>query len=220
MAQKIRPDSLRLGILYDWKSRWLFTRKKKFFLQEDFLIRKEIEKRLRNAGISSIEIERKGEDIKILIKVQRVGLVIGRGGKNLEDLKKEIKRMVDKFRRENGAKDKAVINISIEELDRQEISAPVVASQIALSLEKRLPFRRVIKKQLETILLKPGIEGAKIKVCGRLNGAAIARCEQVAKGKLPLSTFRANIDYGEAIAYTIYGTIGIKVWIYKGEIFK
>ena len=220
MAQKIRPDLFRLGILNDWKSRWFSVGKNvKALLKEDHLIRGIIMKKIGEAGLSSIEIERKGDKIKIFIKVLRVGLVVGKGGKNLENLKKEIESKVKRLREEENIKDKVTIDINIEEIERQDISAEVVAFQIAKSLEKRLPFRQVIKKNLETILFKPKVKGAKIRVSGRLNGAAIARAETIAKGNLPLSTLRAEIDYGQSTAYTIYGTIGVKVWIYKGEVF-
>jgi len=220
MGQKIRPNSLRLGIIKDWSSRW-FPKKLNFgtFLEEDELIRKIIRQKINNAGIDRVEIERKGNNYKIMIRAQRPGLIIGRGGKGIEDLTKLLEKNLKKFKQEKKLSPDLSLNLNIEELKRMDVSAAVVAQNIAWDFEKRLRFRRVIKKSLEQIMQNREIKGAKIAVAGRLNGAEIARREHLEKGELPLQTLRANIDYGTATAYTTYGTVGIKVWVYKGEVF-
>ena len=221
MGQKIRPDSLRLGIIYNWKSRWFPKKGYKSQLEEDFLIREVIEKKIAQAGIVKIEIERNANNVfKILVKAARPGLIIGRGGKGIEELNKAIESALNKLFRERGAlKPKTALSLTIEELKRTEASAQYIAQTIAWDLERRLPFRRVMKKYLDQAMQNRDVQGAKVKLGGRLNGAEIARVEWLAKGKLPLQTLRADIDYGTATAFTTYGTIGIKVWLYKGEIF-
>jgi small subunit ribosomal protein S3 len=220
MAQKIRPNSLRLGITKNWDNRWFFKKNLNYLLEEDYLIRAEINKRVLKAGIASIEIERVGNRCKVSIKASRPGLIIGRGGKGIEELKKAVDEVVRKFRRRKNIKELPELNLNIEELKRTEISAQVTAQNIAFDLERRLHFRRVLKQYLETIMQNKEVKGAKIKLSGRLDGAEIARQEWLVKGRMPSTNLRADIDYGEATAFTTYGTIGIKVWIYKGEIFN
>ncbi|PIY59336.1 30S ribosomal protein S3 [Candidatus Wolfebacteria bacterium CG_4_10_14_0_8_um_filter_37_11] len=221
MAQKINPTSFRIGVTKDWKSQW-FPKKFDFakLLEEDVLIRKITEKRIKNAGIDSIEIERMGNKYKIVVKAARPGLIIGRGGKGIEELIKALEVALGKLRQAKDAKNKISLSLNIEELKRSDISANIIAQNIAWDLEKRMPFRRTIKKYLEQVTQNREVKGAKIKVAGRLDGAEIARTEQLAKGRLPLQTLRADIDYGEVTAFTTFGTVGVKVWIYKGEIFK
>lgn len=221
MAHKIRPNSFRLGIIKDWHSRW-FPKKTDFksSLEEDVLIRDIIRKKIGNAGIDSIDIERVGNKQKIIIRASRPGLIIGRGGKGIEELTRALESALKKLRGKKGIKEAASLSLNIEELKRSEISANVIAQQIAWDLEKRMPFRRTIKKYLDQMMQNKEIKGAKIKISGRLGGAEIARDEQLSKGLLPLHTLRADIDYGEATAFTTYGTIGVKVWIYKGEVFN
>lgn len=221
MAQKINPISLRTGIIRDWKSRW-FPKKNNFtkLLEEDVLIRKIIGEKIKNAGIDSVNVEMAGNKYRIFVKAARPGLIIGRGGKGIEELTKTLEASLKKIRETRGVKDKVSLSLNIEELKRSDASANVIAQNIAWDLEKRMPFRRTIKKYLEQIIQNREVKGAKIKVSGRLDGAEIARTEQLAKGRLPLQTLRADIDYGEATAFTTYGTVGVKVWIYKGEIFK
>jgi small subunit ribosomal protein S3 len=180
------------------------------FLKEDEAIRKTIMKKIGLAGIASIDIERTSEKCRVIIKASRPGLIIGRGGKGIEDLDKELQKIF---------KNKTALNLNVEELRRTEISSQVIAQNIAWDLEKRIRFRRTIKKYLDTIMQNRTVLGGKIAISGRLDGGEIARSEHLSKGKLPLSTFRADIDYGEATAFTTYGTVGIKVWIYKGEVF-
>ncbi len=220
MGQKIRPDSLRLGITKGWSANW-FPKKFDFkaSLEEDVLIRKEIIEKIGNAGIDKIIIEKTGNNYKILIKASRPGLIIGRGGKGVEELTKSLENKLKKLRKENKILSTISLSLNIEELKRSEISASVVAQNIAWDIEKRLPFRRTIKKYLDQILQNREVQGAKIRISGRLGGSEIARDEHLEKGRLPLQTLRANIDYGQTTAFTTYGTVGIKVWIYKGEVF-
>ena len=222
MGQKIKPNTFRLGITKDWSSRWIPSRGRSFksLLEEDALIRNITEEKLKNAGIDKIDIERTGNKYKIFIKVSRPGLVIGRGGKGIEDLTKLIEASLNKLRKHNNIAEPVVLSLNIEELKRFDVSANVSAQNIAWDFEKRMPFRRTIKKHLEGLMQNKNVKGAKILVSGRLDGAEIARREQVARGQLPLTTLRADIDYGSATAFTTFGTIGIKVWIYKGEIFS
>lgn len=220
MAQKINPITHRLGVTIPWVSRWFFKKPMKYFIEEDHAIRKDIEKKILQAGIAGITIERAGDSIRVTIQASKPGLIIGRGGKGIEDLKTGLVKSMLKLRKKNGVKEKFSLNLNIDELKRSEISAPVVAQNIAFDIEKRMPYRRVIKRYLESVMQNREVKGAKIKVSGRLNGAEISRMDFLTNGKMPLQTLRANIDYGTATAFNSYGTVGIKVWIYKGEIFK
>lgn len=222
MGQKIQPFSYRLGIINNWNSRWMPKGLKfKNQLEEDVLIRRVINEKIHLAGIVKIEIER-GQDnsYKIFIKAAKPGLVIGRGGKGIEDLSKAIdSRLKNLFKKRGAISLKFSVSLNVEELKRSETSAQYLAQSIAWDLEKRLPFRRTIKRYIENAMQSKDVQGIKIKLSGRLDGNEIARREWLAKGKLPLQTLRANIDYGEATAFNTYGTVGIKVWIYKGEVF-
>lgn len=220
MAQKINPKLFRLGLIIPWSNRWVFKKNLRYFIEEDFLIRNLIKEKILAAGIAAIEIERATDVIKVLIRAGRPGLIIGRGGKGIEELKNFLTRRMKKLRSEKNWPKGFSLNLNVEELSRSEISAPVVAQQIAFDIEKRLPYRRVLKRNLDVLKQSKGIFGAKIKVSGRLNGAEISRRDQLATGQMPLQTLRANIDYGEATAFNSYGTIGIKVWLYKGEVFN
>jgi len=216
-----------MGIVENWPSRWFFSAnaeksdkvksplgKKNFyvkFLMEDEMIRKVIREKLSLAGISAIEIERTASTLKVFIKAARPGFIIGRGGKGIEELTKAVESGLKKL---NSS---ARLSVNIEELKRSEISAPYVAQQIAWDLEKRLPYRRTMKKYLEQIVQNREVKGAKILLSGRLDGNEIARREMLKHGSLPLQTLRSKIDYGMVTAFTSYGTVGIKVWIYKGE---
>ncbi|KKU85316.1 MAG: 30S ribosomal protein S3 [Parcubacteria group bacterium GW2011_GWA2_47_8b] len=173
------------------------------------------------AGIVRVEIERSGDNtFRIMIKAARPGLVIGRGGKGIEDLTKAIETSLQNLFKKRKQTAKFSVSLNVEELRRSEISAQYTAQSLAWDLEKRLPFRRTMKRYIENAMGNPKeVQGIKIKLSGRLDGAEIARREWLAKGKLPLQTLRANIDYGEATAFNTYGTVGIKVWIYKGEVF-
>jgi small subunit ribosomal protein S3 len=224
MGQKIHPQSYRLGIIKDWSSRWFFVAKgsgsqglKNYskFLQEDEAIRKTIRSKISLSGIAGIEIERTSAALRIVVKAARPGFIIGRGGKGIEELSKALEKAITKVR---GHKPES-LSVNIEELKRTEVSAAYVAQQIAWDLEKRMPFRQTMKKYLEATMQNREVKGAKVFLSGRLDGGEIARREWKAQGSLPLQTMRADIDYAQATAYASYGTVGIKVWIYKGEVF-
>ena len=222
MGQKINPQSFRLGVIKDWPVRWFLPAKGgrstyAKYLAEDEIIRKLIKAKLNQAGIASVEIERTINNLKVLIRAARPGFIIGRGGKGIEDFTKALEEAIRNERRE---KTKIALSVNIEELKRSEIASSYVAQQIAWDLEKRMPFRRVMKKYMEQVVQNKEAKGVKILLAGRLNGAEIARDETMKKGALPLQNLRADIDYGTAVAYTTFGTIGVKVWIYKGEVFQ
>lgn len=209
MGQKVHPYGLRLGIIKDWKSQW-FADKKQFpiFLLEDMKIRKFIKKALAQAAIADIEIERSSNRLRVRIHSARPGVIIGRRGAEIDRLKEEIRGMTQKE-----------IFIDIAEVKNPNCSAQLVSENIAFQLEKRIPFRRAMKKAVQTAM-NSGALGIKIISSGRLGGAEIARRESYKEGKVPLHTLRADIDYGFAEAFTTYGLIGVKVWIYKGEIIR
>src|SRR3989344_1091422 len=211
MARKVNPHLFRLGINKTWDSRWFTSKNMGEWLKQDEAVRRIIMEKIGLAGIARIEIERTAEKYKVFIKASRPGLIIGRGGKGIEDLTKILEKAV-------GAK--VALSLNVEELKRTEIAAAVVAQNIAWDIEKRMKFRRIMKKQLEFMMQNRDVKGAKVMLSGRLDGNEIARTEWLAKGKLPLSTLRSNIDYGTAAAVASYGTIGVKVWIYKGETFN
>lgn len=219
MGQKIHPISFRLGTTKNWASRWFMKEKYAKFLEEDEAIRGVVESRIGQAGIASVEIERTTGSLRIFIKAAKPGLIIGRGGKGIEELNKAI---IAKLKKVSGSEKKSSmpsLSVNVEELKRSEVSAQYVAQQIVWDIEKRMPFRRTMKKYLESIMQNKEVKGAKILMSGRLDGKEIARAEWLGKGSLPLHTLRADIDYGQTTAFTTYGTIGVKVWVYKGEIF-
>lgn len=221
MGHKINPNAYRLGIQQPWQSRWFFRGNFSEILEQDEMIRDAVYKKIGNAGVASIDIERTSNKCRVTIRAARPGLIIGRGGKGIEELRDKVSRAIRaSLKRKSLAVKMPEISLSIEELKRTEVSAVYIAEQIAWDIEKRLPFRRTVKKYLDQIMQNKEVKGAKIKVAGRLDGAEIARKEWIAKGSLPLQTLRANIDYGIATAFTTYGTVGIKVWVYKGEIFS
>lgn len=206
MGQKTHPYGFRLGITKTWKSRWYAKHDYAKLLKEDLELKDTLRERLKAAGISSIEIDRLGNRLRITIRTSRPGIIIGRRGAEIEKLKGEIAR---KTGRE--------VFIDIQEVQKPELDAQLVAESIALQLEKRVAFRRAMWKAVDSAL-RFGCKGIKVRVAGRLNGAEIARAEWYLRGRLPLQTLRADIDYGFAEAYTTYGVIGVKVWIYRGEI--
>ena len=216
MGQKINPNSYRLGITKGWPVRWFLKGGYPKFLEEDEAIRNTIMKKIGLAGISEVQIERTQGNLRVFIKAARPGLVIGRGGKGMEDLNKAVIAALQKVRK---SRSKVALSLNVEELKRSEISSQYVAQQIAWDLEKRMPFRRTMKKYIEQVQQNKDVKGVKIFLSGRLDGNEIARREWLSRGSLPLQTLRADIDYGRATAFTTYGTIGIRVWIYKGEIF-
>ncbi|MBS3976367.1 MAG: 30S ribosomal protein S3 [Syntrophomonadaceae bacterium] len=207
MGQKVHPKGLRLGIIKDWDAKW-YAGKKEFatLLHEDLKIRKHLKKRLFTAGIAGIEIERTANRVKVTIRTAKPGVVIGRGGAEVESLRKDLEKMTGRQ-----------VNLNIIEIKKPEIDAQLVAENIAAQLEKRISFRRAMK-QAVTRAMRLGAEGIRIACAGRLAGAEIARTEWYAEGKVPLHTLRADIDYGFAESNTTYGKIGVKCWIYKGEV--
>lgn len=211
MGHKINPTSFRLKITETWKSRWFSKAHYVDMLKEDIKIREYLETHLKKAGLSRIDIERLNDGtITVIIRTTKPGLIIGKGGAGIEELKKRIKTKL-------GIKKELKVNI--EEVRDINMHAQVIANGIAESLEKRVAFRRLMKQTLEQVM-QAGAKGVKVAIGGRLNGAEIARTEHLSAGKIPLHTLRANIDFARSTAFTTYGTIGIKVWIYKGDIFE
>ncbi|MFH0906718.1 MAG: 30S ribosomal protein S3 [bacterium] len=217
MGRKVHPFVFRIGTVNKWKSRWFSRKNYKEFLEQDVKLREFIMKKLVKAGINLIEIERSANLINVIVQTARPGLAIGRGGSGAEDLKKELKGVILK---NNPKLVDTEVRLEIEEVKQPTAQSAVVASDMAAQIEKRFPYRRVMKQTLDKIMQNREIQGAKVMVKGRLNGTEIARKEWLKKGKIPLQTLRANIDYAQATAYTTYGTIGIKVWICKGEVFN
>jgi len=206
LGQKVNPIGLRLGIVKTWDSRWYAEKVYSKFLQEDIIVRRHIKRKLHHAGVSKVEIERTANRAKITIRAARPGIIIGQKGAEIEKLQKEIQKMTQRE-----------ISINIQEVRRVEADAQLVAENVALQLERRVAFRRAMKKSV-TASLKFGAQGIKIACSGRLGGAEIARSEWYREGRVPLHTLRADIDYGFTEARTTYGAIGIKVWVYKGDV--
>ncbi len=211
MGHKVNPKALRLGYQQTWPSHWFAKKDYSGLLREDLLIRKFLKSKLKEAVIDLIEIERTPAQIVITITAARPGIIIGRGGQGIEEVKKEISR---KFL----SKTKQNVKLNIQELPDPNLSAAAILFFLIQDIEKRMPFRRVMKQSLERVM-KAGALGVKVRMSGRLNGVEIARTETLGQGKVPLHTLRANIDYSRGAAQTTYGIIGVKVWIYKGEIF-
>ena len=207
MGQKVNPHGLRVGVIKDWDSRW-YADKKNFGdnLVEDYEIRKYLKKSLFSAGIAKIEIERASDRVKVIIYTAKPGVVIGKGGAEIEVTKKELSKLTDKK-----------VLVDIKEIKRPDRDAQLVAENIALQLENRVSFRRAMKSCMSRTM-KAGAKGIKASVSGRLGGADMARTEFYSEGTIPLQTLRADIDYGFAEADTTYGKVGVKVWIYKGEV--
>jgi len=212
MGQKVHPIGIRLGIVKDWSSKW-YADTKTFpeYVRTDHLIRSFIKKKLKEASVSRISIERPAKKVNITIHTARPGIVIGKKGEDIERLRAEISKMIDMSL--------ADVRINISEVRKPELDAQLVAEGIAQQLERRVMFRRAMKRAV-TNTMRVGAEGIKVKVGGRLNGAEIARSEWYHEGRVPLHTLRADIDYGFAEANTTYGVIGVKVWIFKGEVFE
>ena len=207
MGQKVHPGGIRIGITQTWKSRWLSKKNFKDLLFEDRKIREYIGKQLEKAGVSKIEIERAGNKAILKIYTAKPGMIIGRKGAEVEELRKEIEKLTGKQ-----------ILIEPKEIQKPEIEAQLISENIAQQLEKRISYRRAMKKAMQsTMSAETGAQGIKVCVSGRLGGAEIARTEWYVEGRVPLQTLRADIDYGYAIAKTTYGTIGVKVWVFKGE---
>ncbi len=206
MGQKTHPYGFRLGVTKTWRSRWFAKQDYAKLLEEDLDLKDELRKRLKAAGVSSVEVDRPGNKLRITIRTSRPGIIIGRKGAEIEKLKSELAKRT-----------KREVFIDIQEVSKPDVDAQLVSESIALQLEKRVAFRRAMRKAVDSAK-RLGCKGIKVRVSGRLNGAEIARSEWYLDGQLPLHTLRADIDYGFSESQTTYGVIGVKVWIYKGEI--
>ena len=208
MGQKVNPHGLRVGVIKDWDSRWYAEADFADNLVEDYKIRTYLKKRLYSTGVSKIEIERSSDRVRVNVYTAKPGLVIGKGGAEIEKVKAEVQKMTDKK-----------LFMDVKDVKRPDKDAQLVAEKIALDLENRISFRRAMKQAIGRAM-RLGAKGIKTKVSGRLGGAEIARSESYHEGTIPLQTIRADIDYGTAEAHTTYGRLGVKVWIYKGEVLK
>ncbi len=206
MGQKVHPIGFRLGYTEEWRSRWFATRDYGDLLHEDIQLREMIRKRFHHAGVSRVEIERAANKLKVDVHTARPGIVIGRNGSEVDRLKKDIE-----------ASTHHEVYVNIQEVHRPELDAQLISENIALQLERRVAFRRAMRRAVETAM-RFGAEGIKVRCAGRLGGLEIARVEWYLQGKLPLHTLRADIDYGFAESRTTYGQIGVKVWVYRGQI--
>ena len=206
MGQKVHPYGFRLGYTKPWTSRWFTVRDYSKLLVEDVKLKAELKEKLKSAGVSSIEIERPGNKLRFIIRTARPGIIIGRKGAEIDKLKGEMQKLTSRE-----------VFIDIQEVHKPELDAQLVSESIALQLEKRVGFRRAMRKAVDSAL-RFGCKGIKVRVSGRLNGNEIARSEWYLQGRLPLHTLRADIDYGFSESKTSYGVIGVKCWIYKGEI--
>ena len=217
MTHTVHPYAHRLGILRDWKSRWFSADPKRYreFIKCDTTVRQYLEKRLRGFYVSSVEIEKGEKTLKIIVKTSRPGMIIGRSGDGATKLKNDIAKVISALH----PSDSPEIKLDIEEIRSPESNAAIVSQMVAEALEKRMTFRRVLKQTVEKVMANRDVLGVRIALGGRLGGAEMARKEQIKKGRIPLQTFRADIDFAREKAYLPYGVIGIKVWIYKGDIF-
>lgn len=210
MGKKVNPRVFRLGMSEKWRSRWYAGRDFAKFLEQDISMRKHLKTLLKDASVDRIDIERSRGEVVINITAAKPGLIIGRGGSGIDELKKKIaQKFLDRD---------VKLKINITEVSVPNLSATVIVEAISADIEKRIPFRRVMKQNVDKVM-KAGAKGVKITVAGRLNGVDIARTEKLVEGKIPLQTLRSDIDYSRGVANTIYGVIGIKVWIYKGQYF-
>ena len=217
MTHTVHPYSHRLGIIRDWKSRWFGVKGKyKEFLKSDVLLREYLEKKMRGMYVSNIEMERGEKVLRIIIETSRPGVIIGRSGDGAVKLKNDIVAFLSKKKLSSGGE----VKVDIKEVKSPESNATIVAQMIADGLEKRLPFRRVTKQMVEKVMANRDVQGVKIELSGRLAGATMARQEKIKRGRIPLQTLRADVDFCKYEARLPYGGIGIKVWIYKGEIFN
>ena len=208
MGQKVHPYGFRLGVTKTWRSRWFAKQDYAKLLHEDLALKKSLADRLKAAGVSAIEVDRPGQKLRVTIFTSRPGIIIGRKGAEIEKLKLDLAKST-----------KREVFIDIQEVHKPELDAQLVSESIALQLEKRVAFRRAMRKSVDSAL-RFGCKGIKVRVSGRLNGAEIARCEWYLQGQLPLHTLRADIDYGFAEARTTYGVIGVKCWVYRGEVLE
>jgi small subunit ribosomal protein S3 len=218
MTHIVHPHMHRLGILRDWKSRWFTTDPKRYRenLQSDSTIREYLKKRLKGMYVSVVNIERNDREVKIVIKTSRPGLIIGRSGEGAQKLQQDLEKVVSKL----NLSHKPQLKIDVEEVRSPESDAAIVAQMVAESLEKRFPFRRIIKQVADKVMANRDVLGVRVTVAGRLGGAEMARRESIKKGRIPLQTFRSDVDFAKLEAHLPYGAIGIKVWIYRGDVFE
>jgi len=218
MTHTVHPYAHRLGIIRDWKSRWFGSNARQYRenLRVDTMIRSYLTKRLRGLYVTSVEIERGEKELRLTIKTSRPGMVIGRSGESSQKLLADIKKQLRKMRLGD---DMPEVKIDVEEVRSPESHAAVVAYMIAEGLEKRMPHRRILKQTVEKVMANRDVKGVRIAVAGRLGGAEMSRREEIKRGRIPLQTFRADIDYTKEKAYLPYGVIGIKVWVYRGDVF-
>jgi small subunit ribosomal protein S3 len=216
MSKVVHPYAHRLVIIRDWKSRWFADKKYKTLLASDVVIREFLEKKLRGFYVSRIEIERNVKSTKIMVYTSRPGMIIGRSGEGAAKLKSDLVA----FMKKRGVSIPEDFKFDIVEVTNPDADAAIIGCMIAEGLEKRLPYRRVMKQAIEKIMAARGVKGARIYVGGRLAGSEIARSEQIKRGSIPLQTFRADVDFAREKAHMSYGDIGIKVWIYRGEVFN
>lgn len=208
MGQKVQPNGIRLGVIRDWRAKWYASRRDYAQnLEQDLKVRAYLKKKLSNAAISHISIERPAQNLNVTIHTARPGIVIGKKGEDIDRMRRHVSQMTG-----------LPVQLSVEEIRKPELDATLVSESIAQQLEKRIMFRRAMKRAV-TNAMRLGAKGVKVMVSGRLNGAEIARSEWYREGRVPLHTLRADIDYGFTEAYTTYGVIGVKVWIFKGEVF-
>lgn len=205
MGQKVHPTGFRIGVIYDWQSKWFAGNDYRHLLQEDLRVREYLEKSMADAGVARIEIERNANIVSVTIHTAKPGIVIGRGGQKVDELRGELENLTGKR-----------IRVNIQEIRMPELDANLVARNIADQLERRVAFRRALRQTVSRTMAR-GAEGCKAMVAGRLGGIEMSRTESVMEGRVPLHTLRADIDYGQAEAHTTFGRIGVKVWIYKGE---
>ena len=216
MSKVVHPYAHRLVILRDWKSRWFADKKYKNLLASDVVIREFLAKKLRGFYVSRVEIERSVKATKVMVYTSRPGMIIGRSGEGAAKLKADLVKAMSK----KGIVMAEEFKFDIVEVTNPDADAAIVACSIAEGLEKRLPYRRVIKQAIEKVMAARGVKGARVYVGGRLAGSEIARSEQIKRGSIPLQTFRADVDFAREKAHMTYGDIGIKVWIYRGEVFS
>ncbi|MFH1430556.1 MAG: 30S ribosomal protein S3 [Candidatus Uhrbacteria bacterium] len=216
MGKKVHPKAFRLNTVATWSSRWFADRRAyRQFLEQDVRMRKFVKSKFRDAGISEVEVERSTGNVTVTIYAARPGVIIGRGGQGAEQLKQELRKNF----LGSSEQQKQNIQLNIIEVDRPALDAAVVLYQVVADIERRMPFRRVLRQALGRVE-RGGAQGVRIQVAGRLNGAEIARTESVKSGSVPLQTLRADISYASDFARTIYGSVGVKVWIYRGEVFE
>lgn len=218
MTHNVHPYAHRLGILRDWKSRWFTGDAKKFraYVKADAALRALLKKRLRGSFVSHVEIERSQKDVRIMIHTARPGMVIGRSGENATKLKTEIQNLLKKLL----PNERVTAHVDILEIRSPESNAAVVAGMVVEGLEKRMPFRRVLKQTVDKVMANRDVQGVKVSVSGMLGAASMSRKEELKKGRIPLQTFRADIDFAAEEARLPLGTIGVKVWIYRGDVFE